>query len=114
MRALGLVFGAFDFIVTPTGEYVFLEVNEMGQFLSFDRDADLPVLQAFCDLLLTRDPTFRRRNGWRDDLRMAAFYDSDAYAAFREDPLQGHLADARAVAQLERGDRQDEAAEVVS
>ena len=33
MKELGIVFGSFDFIVTPEGEYVFLEVNEQGQFL---------------------------------------------------------------------------------
>ena len=33
MRRMGLVFGAFDLIVTPDDEYVFLEVNEQGQFL---------------------------------------------------------------------------------
>jgi hypothetical protein len=33
MKELGIVFGCFDFIVTPEGDYIFLEVNEMGQFL---------------------------------------------------------------------------------
>jgi hypothetical protein len=28
-----LVYGAYDFIVTPGGEYVFLEVNQVGQWL---------------------------------------------------------------------------------
>lgn len=31
-RSLGLVYGALDLIVTPGGDYVFLEVNESGQF----------------------------------------------------------------------------------
>jgi hypothetical protein len=30
---LGLAFGCIDLIVTPEGEHIFLEVNEMGQFL---------------------------------------------------------------------------------
>ncbi len=33
MQRLGIVFGCFDFIVTPDHETVFLEVNEQGQFL---------------------------------------------------------------------------------
>jgi hypothetical protein len=33
LRHLGIVFGCFDFIVTPAGEWVFLEMNQMGQFL---------------------------------------------------------------------------------
>jgi len=32
MRDLGLVFGALDLVVTPAGDYVFLEVNPSGQF----------------------------------------------------------------------------------
>lgn len=33
MDGLGLAMGMIDFIVTPEGEHVFLEVNEQGQFL---------------------------------------------------------------------------------
>lgn len=33
MKAIGVVFGCFDFIVTPDNEIVFLELNEQGQFL---------------------------------------------------------------------------------
>jgi glutathione synthase/RimK-type ligase-like ATP-grasp enzyme len=33
MHNLGIVFGSFDFIVTHEDEYIFLEVNEQGQFL---------------------------------------------------------------------------------
>ena len=29
----GLVYGAYDFIVTPENEYIFLEVNNVGQWL---------------------------------------------------------------------------------
>lgn len=32
MNELGLRFGALDFLVTPTGEWVFLEVNPNGQW----------------------------------------------------------------------------------
>ena len=33
MAKLGIVFGCFDFVVTPEGEFIFLEVNESGDFL---------------------------------------------------------------------------------
>ena len=33
LEKMGLNFGCFDFIVTPTGEYVFLECNPNGQWL---------------------------------------------------------------------------------
>ncbi|MBA3537169.1 MAG: hypothetical protein H0T84_11265 [Tatlockia sp.] len=33
MKEIGVVFGCFDFIVTPDDEIIFLELNEQGQFL---------------------------------------------------------------------------------
>lgn len=58
LERLGLVFGCFDFIVTPDGSCVFLEVNEMGQFLFVEHYAGLPLLDAFSDFLLAADPAF--------------------------------------------------------
>lgn len=52
LEELGLVFGCFDFIVTPDGTHVFLEVNEMGQFLFVERYCGLPLLDAFAEFLL--------------------------------------------------------------
>ena len=53
MRKLGLAFGCIDLIVTPQGEYVFLEVNEMGQFLWVEqREPACPLLRAFATLLI--------------------------------------------------------------
>jgi hypothetical protein len=58
MRNLGIVFGCFDFIVTPKGEHVFLEVNEMGQFLWLEEAyPDLLLLESFCSFLI---------QGWLD------------------------------------------------
>ena len=59
LRRLGFVFGCFDLIVTPEGEHVFLEVNQMGQFLFVESYADLPLLDAFTDFLVSREPSFR-------------------------------------------------------
>lgn len=62
MRELGIVAGGFDFIVTPGGEWVFLEVNEAGQFLFVERWCpQLPVLDAFCRFLESRAAEFRYR-----------------------------------------------------
>lgn len=33
MNSFGLYFGAIDFIVSPTNEWYFLEINTMGQWL---------------------------------------------------------------------------------
>ncbi len=65
MQRLNIVFGCFDFIVTPDGRYVFLEVNEMGQFLFVEEYTDLPLLDAFCDFLIAADPAFQYQ--WRSD-----------------------------------------------
>lgn len=53
MDDLGLVFGCFDLIVTPDGEYVFLELNEMGAFLWIEQALpEMPLLDCFCELLI--------------------------------------------------------------
>lgn len=65
MDRLGLVFGCIDIVVTPTGEHVFLEVNEMGQFVWVeDMNPRLPLLDCFVKFLISRDPGFRYQPGW--------------------------------------------------
>lgn len=54
MNKLNIVFGCFDFIVTPMGEYIFLEVNEMGQFLWIEEILpELKLLDKFCEFLIS-------------------------------------------------------------
>lgn len=58
MRQLGLAFGCIDLIVTPSGDYIFLEINHMGQFLWVeDACPDIPMLDIFTQYLTrpTRD-----------------------------------------------------------
>ena len=52
MSELGLVFGAVDLIQTPSGEYVFLEVNPGGEWGMLERDLGLPISQAIAEALL--------------------------------------------------------------
>jgi glutathione synthase/RimK-type ligase-like ATP-grasp enzyme len=56
MDALGLNYGAFDFIVTPEGRHVFLEVNPSGEFMWLMQNPGLPVDQALADVLTGRAP----------------------------------------------------------
>lgn len=64
MKRLGIVFGCFDFIVTPAGEHVFMEVNPMGQFLWVEQaNPDFLLLDAFCELLIQRRCDFRWEPG---------------------------------------------------
>ncbi|WP_262689988.1 hypothetical protein [Kordiimonas aestuarii] len=53
MEKLGIVFGCFDFIVTPDREYIFLEVNPMGNFLPIeDNCPESRMLETFCAFLI--------------------------------------------------------------
>ncbi len=52
MSELGLVFGAVDLIYTPSGEYVFLEVNPGGEWGMLERDLGLPISEAIAEALL--------------------------------------------------------------
>jgi len=60
---LGLVFGCIDLVVTPEGDFVFLEVNEMGQFLFVEHYAGAPLLDAFTEFLIQGQSDF----SWRDE-----------------------------------------------
>lgn len=53
MDRLGLVFGAFDIVVTPDGDYVFLEVNPAGQWAWFCDEITIPIRDAIARLLAT-------------------------------------------------------------
>lgn len=55
MLELDLQFGAIDMIVTPDGEYVFLEINPAGQFGWLEDELEFPMTEAFVRLL-TGDP----------------------------------------------------------
>lgn len=51
LKTFGLHFGAFDFIVLPNGEWVFLEVNPNGQWLWLEQLLNLDISQKLIDLL---------------------------------------------------------------
>lgn len=52
LRRLGLRFGAFDFVVTPEGDWVFLEVNPNGQWAWLQDETGLPIASAIADALV--------------------------------------------------------------
>lgn len=52
MRTFGLFYGAFDFIVTPEGRFVFLEINPSGQYMWLECAADLGITTALADALM--------------------------------------------------------------
>jgi hypothetical protein len=83
MDALGIIFGAFDFIVTNEGNYIFLEVNQMGQFLWVEyANPNLLLLDCFVSFLVSRDPKFI----WRPSaqaLRLADVARTDIFSKFQ-------------------------------
>ncbi len=46
MKSLSLEFGAIDFIIRPNGEWVFLEINCMGQWLWIEQLTGIPIADA--------------------------------------------------------------------
>lgn len=52
MANLGLRFGCIDLVIDTAGDYVFLEINQQGQFLWLElRNRDIRLLQHFCAFL---------------------------------------------------------------
>lgn len=59
MNKIGVVFGCFDFIVTPDNEFVFLELNEQGQFLWVEEIVpELCYLDMFSDFIINKNFEF--------------------------------------------------------
>jgi catechol 2,3-dioxygenase-like lactoylglutathione lyase family enzyme len=56
MRRLGLNYGAADFILTPDGRHVFLELNPSGEFFWLEHGPGLNVSGALADVLLGLAP----------------------------------------------------------
>lgn len=54
-QKLGLYYGAIDMRRTPSGEYVFFEVNPAGQWLFVEERTGQPISQAIADLLMRMD-----------------------------------------------------------
>ena len=54
MAYFGLHYGAIDVIVTPQGEYVFLEINPVGEFFWLELYSEQPISQALAETLLTQ------------------------------------------------------------
>src|SRR5258708_2648786 len=53
MDSFGLNFASMDLIVTPAGEFVFLEINPNGQWLWLEIELGLPLVASMADLLTT-------------------------------------------------------------
>jgi len=86
MDSLGICFGAFDLILDPNGDFIFLEVNEAGQFLWIEEICpDFLVLAAFSAFL--SGTSF---NDWRPNLenRLQAVKSSKEYVFLADQQKQ--------------------------
>ncbi|MET8046496.1 MULTISPECIES: MvdC/MvdD family ATP grasp protein [unclassified Streptosporangium] len=59
VRSLNLAFGCIDVIVTPEGEYVYLELNPNGQWGWLEEFTDLRISDAVADWLAAGEPAVR-------------------------------------------------------
>jgi glutathione synthase/RimK-type ligase-like ATP-grasp enzyme len=88
MDRLGIVFGCFDLVVTPEGDFYFLEVNEMGQFLWIEEiNPDIRLLDPFCDFLIQATPDFT----WKPSSRVHGFLEIRDEAIRRQDEHDARL-----------------------
>lgn len=64
MRALNLMFGCIDLIVDEQDDIVFLEINQMGQFLWLESaNPEIRMLDKFVNFLLSSDPLYDNKSG---------------------------------------------------
>jgi ATP-grasp ribosomal peptide maturase len=56
MDSLGLKYGALDFVVTPDGEWIFLEVNPTGQYGWIEAKTGAPLTDQLAELLAEGTP----------------------------------------------------------
>jgi hypothetical protein len=90
MRDLGIVFGCFDLIVTPAGDYVFLEVNEAGAFLWLEEQLpEILLADAFCEFLFQGLPELRT-SAKRPRVKLADIHHAALRRMKESAPLHAH------------------------
>lgn len=72
MASFELNFASLDMIVTPEGEFIFLELNPNGQWLWLELALGLPLVAAMADLLTTHYPAGGRADPVRETRREVA------------------------------------------
>jgi len=66
VRELGLAFGAIDLVLTPGGQYVFLEINPNGQWLGIENLTGLKIGRAVAEALIRPRRSASDRQGLPD------------------------------------------------
>ncbi|WP_256077167.1 hypothetical protein [Massilia sp. YIM B04103] len=91
MKNLNILFGSFDFIVDTEGDYVFLEVNEQGQFLWLEQLCpELPLLDSFTEFLVAPSAEFVYKPR-RGAVKMEAIVKHRHYERMFEEDNEHHV-----------------------
>jgi hypothetical protein len=88
MLELGLTMGAIDMILTPGGEYVFLEINEQGQFLWLEeKNPEISLLEPFVSFLVEPDNNRGPASSTRSRISLADYLRSPEMKIFQNTEL---------------------------
>ncbi|MBA2649728.1 MAG: hypothetical protein H0U75_09095 [Legionella sp.] len=93
MIKMGLMFGAFDFIVSEDGSYVFLEVNEQGQFLWIEGyNSEFKMLDIFVNFLINKSARFKW-DSQKSQHQMAYYLDDIHNMVYQnqQEPIHVHV-----------------------
>lgn len=92
MKEMNILTGSFDFVFTPNHEFIFLEVNEMGQFLWLEEGCpELPVLQTFAMFLRSKNRDFRWNGNIDSTLSFKSYLENGNFARFLELENSKHI-----------------------
>ncbi|WP_462164353.1 hypothetical protein [Pseudoalteromonas xiamenensis] len=79
MKELNIVFGCFDFVVDKNGDYIFLEVNQMGQFLWLEeRNKDFNLLDCFTNFIISENKREFKNQESENNINFRKFLDKHA------------------------------------
>ncbi|CCQ11280.1 hypothetical protein PALB_21670 [Pseudoalteromonas luteoviolacea B = ATCC 29581] len=79
MQELNIVFGCFDFAVDQRGDYIFLEINQMGQFLWLEeKNKDFNLLDSFTNFIISENKREFKNTKSKIDVTFKEFLDKHA------------------------------------
>jgi len=97
MKKLGIVFGCIDLMVTEEDEYVFLEVNQQGQFLWIEAaNPDIYLLDAFVEYIAKGNINYSGKNSKPKVSLSSIFENSDFKDINKKESMEqkGHFNNA--------------------
>ena len=91
MQTMDIETASFDLIVTPEGDYVFLEFNETGQCLYLEQYEGVPrVLEAYCQFLMHNGNPFMFEPDWNKARNSSLEHAAASHAIAMKENKQYH------------------------